>query len=309
MLCLDPIWKTAYVLRCFHGESLRTGEDLLVELKKLQRPSRAALAAVLVGWLLLLPAPSASAQAPAPSLAKPAPAEAARAVELERSIERVLQEREYAWRMPREKEARKNDSFIATSVKKWVLSVKDMGKRFKEWLESFFKGKRHEQGEAGSGLPVQEITYLLVAVGVLLLAWTVWTVLRKRTTPVVTAEALQAVPDLNAEDVVADQLPADGWLRMMQDLLNAGELRLALRAAYLATLAHLAHRELLAIARYKSNRDYQRELQRRARSRQALLAAFEENLQAFERSWYGQHEVTRDLLARFSQNLETIRAC
>ena len=176
-------------------------------------------------------------------------------------------------------------------------------------MESFFKEKPLDHEAPKSGLPVQEITYILVAVGVMLLAWAVWTVLRRQRTPVVTAQAMEAVPDLNAEDVVADQLPVDGWMRMMQDLLNAGELRLAMRAAYLATLAHLGQRELLAIARYKSNRDYHRELQRRARSRETLLAAFEENLRSFEASWYGQHEVTRDLLTRFTQNLETIRAC
>lgn len=306
MLCLDPLWKAAYVLRCFHGESLRTGEDLLVELKKLERPARGAMAAVLAGLLLILPVQNSFAQAPQESAASTSP----RAAELERSIERVLQEREYAWRMPREKDAPTEDSQVTASLKRWIKNVRDQGRRFKEWLESLFKGKAREPGESsGGGLPIQEITFLLIGVGILLLSWVVWTVLRKHTTPVVAAKAVQAVPDLTSEDVVADQLPVEGWLGMMQELLNAGELRLALRAAYLATLAHLAQRELLAIARYKSNRDYQRELQRRARSREALLAAFEENLLAFERGWYGQHEVTRDLLTRFSQNLETIRAC
>ncbi len=302
VLCFDPIWKAAYVLRCFQGESLRTGEDLLVELKRLERPVRAPLAAALAGLLLVIPLQS-------PAQAPPQTRPALSAAELERSIERVLQEREYAWRMPRAEAVRNEPSFITATLKRWVDGVKAAAKRFVEWIESWFKDRPRDRNEAGGGLPVQEITYLLVGAGILLLAWTVWTVLRNRSPLVITAQALQAVPDLNAEDVVADQLPVDGWLRMMQDLLNAGELRLALRAAYLATLAHLAQRELLAIARYKSNRDYQRELQRRARSREALLAAFEENLQAFERSWYGQHEVTRDLLARFSQNLETIRAC
>lgn len=31
-LCLDPLVKAAYALRCFYGDSLRTGEDLMVEL-------------------------------------------------------------------------------------------------------------------------------------------------------------------------------------------------------------------------------------------------------------------------------------
>lgn len=34
-LALDPITKAAYVLRCYHGESLKTGEDILAELRLL----------------------------------------------------------------------------------------------------------------------------------------------------------------------------------------------------------------------------------------------------------------------------------
>jgi len=82
-----------------------------------------------------------------------------------------------------------------------------------------------------------------------------------------------------------------------------------LRASYLAGLAHLGQRELISIARHKSNLDYERELQRRARSREELLSAFDANLEAFERAWYGLHEVTRDMLTGFNANLERIRAC
>ena len=35
-LCFDPIRKALFVLRCFHGASLQTGEDLRVELKALR---------------------------------------------------------------------------------------------------------------------------------------------------------------------------------------------------------------------------------------------------------------------------------
>ena len=75
-----------------------------------------------------------------------------------------------------------------------------------------------------------------------------------------------AVPDLNEESVTADQLPEDGWLQLARELMERGELRLALRASYLAGLAHLGHRELIHLARHKSNRDYDRELHRRARA-------------------------------------------
>jgi len=35
-LCIDPIVKTAYVLRCFYGAALKTGEDIRIELNKFE---------------------------------------------------------------------------------------------------------------------------------------------------------------------------------------------------------------------------------------------------------------------------------
>ena len=34
-LCVDPILKAAYALRCFYGESLESGEDLKAELRRM----------------------------------------------------------------------------------------------------------------------------------------------------------------------------------------------------------------------------------------------------------------------------------
>ena len=39
-LCLDPLLKAAYVLRCFYGESRQTGEDLRVELRNQMSEAR-----------------------------------------------------------------------------------------------------------------------------------------------------------------------------------------------------------------------------------------------------------------------------
>src|SRR5206468_7908354 len=50
-LCLDPVLKAVYVLRCFYGESLRTGQDLKAELRNCATANRAAA----LGLLLLLP--------------------------------------------------------------------------------------------------------------------------------------------------------------------------------------------------------------------------------------------------------------
>ena len=115
-------------------------------------------------------------------------------------------------------------------------------------------------------------------------------------------------PDVSAEDVAADALPAVRWLTLARDLLARGELRLALRALYLAELVHLAEMNLLAIARFKSNRDYEREIKRRAHSFPGMIGAFSENLVIFERIWYGIHSIKQETVQQFLNNYERITA-
>jgi hypothetical protein len=42
-LCLDPLIKACYVLRCFYGTSLRSGEDLKAELRRIGSVTRTVL--------------------------------------------------------------------------------------------------------------------------------------------------------------------------------------------------------------------------------------------------------------------------
>jgi len=83
----------------------------------------------------------------------------------------------------------------------------------------------------------------------------------------------------------AEQLPEDGWTKLARELLERGELRLALRAFYLASLARLAERNLISLAKFKSNRDYEQELRRRGHSFPDMLALFSENVGVFDRIW------------------------
>ena len=132
---------------------------------------------------------------------------------------------------------------------------------------------------------------------------------RRRRSGVVPAEPVAARPDLTDENVAADQLPEDGWLNLAREMMEQGNLLLALRALYLAGLAHLAAREMISIAIFKSNREYETELRRRARAQPEVQNAFSQNVAAFDRAWYGLHEVTRDALREFQSNLARIRAC
>jgi hypothetical protein len=113
-------------------------------------------------------------------------------------------------------------------------------------------------------------------------------------------------PDVSDENVMADELSEERWSALAKDLLNSGELRLGLRALYLACLACLAQEHLIAIARFKSNRDYERELGRFSHAMPEVAESFSSNRIMFERAWYGMHTPEQGTVEKFMANFERI---
>jgi len=318
-LCADPLFKTIYTLRCFYGESLRSGEDLKAELKPFVATAQ-KIAAVLILFFTIFISTPASAQTAAPA----APAKNATQVPppaLDKAINETIHERKYTWRMPREKvtDDEANKGFIVrffdnvgAMVRKWIRAVAHW---LDEWLQKLFRHRRPISPD--SDMPrwdwvasVQLLLWTLVGVAVATLAvflYRVWRQRRKAPATVL-GEAIFPVPDVADENVGADQLPEDGWVKLARELLERGEFRLAMRAFYLASLSHLATRNLISIARFKSNRDYERELRRRGHSFPELLSLFGDNISVFERIWYGMHAVDLDVVNRFATNVERIKA-
>src|SRR5204863_9217135 len=117
-----------------------------------------------------------------------------------------------------------------------------------------------------------------------------------------------AAPDLASEDVCAAELPEERWLDLARDLVARGEWRLAVRALYLAALAHLGSRELVRLARHKSNREYERELERRGAGLGAVVAGFRDAVAGYEPVWYGTHPASRGLYERVRAGVDRVRA-
>jgi hypothetical protein len=306
-LCVDPLFKAFYAVRCFHGRALSTGEDLQVQIRAVSATRFPAVAAI----LLLCFAATARAADPAP-----APAVAAHAAEINQSISSVLNRPEFAWRAPRQAsdEDGKSDNFmdgVLRMIGRWFRPVKRWVVDFFEWIGRHIKTENPEQHTSDSGSwrsTLQFFAWAFCAVAVialLVIAWKLW--LRRGRTLHVTAEPQAAVPDLSAEDLTADQLPEDAWLGLAREMIDKGDFRLALRAFYLAALAHLGERHIISIARHKSNYEYQRELTRRRPTQTDLIATFTESVRSFERAWYGMHEVTSDILDNSRANLDRIR--
>jgi hypothetical protein len=320
-LCVDPILKSIYTLRCFYGESLDSGEDLKAELK-LQAAPPQSLAAMLALMLMLagaIPALAEDSSVPAapPSLA-PTAQSGVSPKDLDRAISDTIQQRKYVWRMPREDTAPAEGEpgiiarffeRVSTMLRKWVRAIVEW---LDEWLRKLFRRKASGgDGDSGYGW-IWSLEFLLYGLLAVVLATTAillmrWWRKRNKQPGAVLAQAVQPLPDLMDENVGADQLPGDEWIKLAREMLLRGEFRLALRAFYLSSLAHLAERNLISLARFKSNRDYELELRRRAHALPALPPLFAENVSLFDRSWYGDHEVTHELVDHFATNVERIK--
>ena len=309
-LCLDPVVKAAYVLRCFYGESLNTAQDLRAEFRSVSTGTRrkARIAALLfVTASLCFAHPAERPDPPPPSV----PAEA-----LDTAIERTIQKREYSWRLPPEAKpkAEEKDSFMARlgrqigegfkAVGRWVQDVA-------QWLGS--KMRLRSPTAPTTQLPLASFMEVAVVLMIAaLLGALVWLGIRlwlnRDPSEEIAAEPIASAPDLNQEDVSAAELPEQGWIQLAHELLGRGELRLALRAFYLANLSYLGQRNLVILARFKSNREYERELLRRAHVLAAIPQLFSDNVNAFERVWYGSHDVTPEMLRQVEGNLAQIKA-
>jgi hypothetical protein len=296
-LCLDPLVKACYVLRCHYGESLSSGADLRAQIKTVAE--RATLPVLLVVFSLVT-CGSQPAFAAAP-VVEPQQQLQQRAARLDRSVEQVIKDPRFAWRLPREHhqlEKRELPGFmqsIITWVQDTAVTVGGWIKDVIKWVvkklpKPSFSGGKHNWGGNFSDIALL-LMYLLLALLLCFGAIFAWRRLRR--TPKPEAElpmhTLQMTPDLHDESVIASELTEERWLALARELLEKGELRLGLRALYLATLAALADAKLVVIARCKTNHDYERELLRFSHAMPRLSEAFSLNLRIFEAAWYGMH--------------------
>jgi hypothetical protein len=298
-LCLDPLLQAVYTVRAFKWEGLRTGEDLLVRLKRL------APILILVAACL---SPCRLAGAAQPTLSRDT---------LNSAIDQTLQSRDYNWRTPPADEngAAKKDWFLDTVDRAVVLiqegwrAITDLVSDLLGWIDRLLRPimPASDRTQAGKPSAVRPVFYVFGIAIVALALVLLWKFGPRRIAPIPVPVAAAGAVDLNNEGLLASDLPEDEWLRMADRYASSGDLRLALRALYLGTLALLSHRGFVTIHACKSNRDYERELRRRSRD-SGLNQIFCLNIRSFEQSWYGFHEVTGAQIQDFRDNLGRMRS-
>ena len=295
-LALDPFIQAVYCVRCFHGESVATGEDLRMGLRRLR--SMQGLAAMLL--LAVLPLRAAD----------PIPPE-----QLRQSAQKAMQAPEYGWRIPppprsglagRPWALQLADKVLDALNSMWRAIARGIKSLF-EWLFGKLGNSPSPQGGAAPGAGLHWSVYFLMAA---VAAAAIWIVLRRRRA----SRSVKAPPlpssvaiRIDADGVSADQLPEERWIEIALDCLRRKEYRLALRAYYLASLAWLGQRGFVSIHAGKTNREYELELRRKARQFAEARSLFGANIAAFEAAWYGLHEVSDENVAAFHARLEGMK--
>jgi hypothetical protein len=158
---------------------------------------------------------------------------------------------------------------------------------FLKWLRSWLpKPKPISPGRASVFAKIAQVFVIALALAVLafVLKLLLPRLLRGRQAKkkdkararIVLGERLE--PDQSALDLLSEA----------EALARRGELRAAIRKAYIALLVELGERKIISLAQYKTNRDYLRAV----RAVEPLYGDVKQLTDSFERHWYGLAQAT-----------------
>jgi hypothetical protein len=160
---------------------------------------------------------------------------------------------------------------------------------FFRWLSQFLPGPIKMSPGGSSWLTV--VAQVVVLIVALLVVLYVVRILFRRFGG---KQQKRAPKKRKARIVLGEQLkPEDtstGLLAEAEALARKGELRAAIRKAYIAMLVELGDRNVIALAQHKTNRDYLNSV----RSIPVLHSTMRGLTDSFERHWYGFAEVTEN---------------
>lgn len=297
-LIADAFAKAFFVKLLYKSESIRSGHDILSKFSR--SASLKSLAVVALMWFAICPLPG---QVPEEAESASQSVTDKEMREMRISVERALADSEISWRMKRVSEKSEEDSsFVGAAFEKMVEMAKYTGEKigdFLEWLLGREDRRVSPPVKGGSGAGADGFLRLLAFLGIALVAlFILWVVVAAVTRKPL--EPKDAGPDsvgdveLEDESVHAALLPSDRWLNMAREKAEEGDYRLAIRAVFLATLALLGSKQLLVLAKHKSNLEYANELSSRGLAKEGRTV-FNEFRKGFDRIWYGQYAAAESM--------------
>jgi len=312
-LIVNPIIKTAYVIRYFDWNSIQFGNDIKANLNSFKLHKQIGL---MVLMIILIPSINLWA-GETNDLETKTTYQSLTLGALNSSIDRVLSEREFAWRMPRgalhetKIESSNKDSvgWFSALMSKIRPVLRKIAKVFRKWLKelSFLNGPDEPDDSKNQLLKMNKTLYTLIIVMTVLLG-SILIIVWKRKKQKTVIEQLKPVKpmDITSDNIKADDLLLDQWLNMANHFLREGDLRHAVRAYYLGTLSHLAKTQMITIKSYKSNYEYELEIRRHARENPQLCEVFSQTIAFFNSVWYGDRSLKIQQVEEFYQLQEKI---
>jgi hypothetical protein len=293
-LVFDPFLQAVHCVRCFGRESVETGEDLRSGLRRHR---------VAAGIVLALAAFAQLGRA----------ADAVSPMELERAVRQAMESSEYNWRIPPPPAADGSTPWIVAATDRAIGAIRSAtawaGRMIDRLLRWIFGGPGISPMPVGGQTPGAGLHWSvwgLIAVAAGLAGWALSRAMAGRQRG---AAPLPGPSPARLEDetLTADRLPEDAWIELAERCLAEGNVRAALRAFYLSNLAWLGGERLLTIQAGRTNRDFELELRRRARHSPEARELFSANVRAFERAWYGMHDVGAEDAVEFRRRIDTIK--
>lgn len=327
-VALDPIVKCTFLVVYQHLRSREDGDDLRGILANLPRELRteagtatpagaarsALTASLLVAVMFLLVGSQTlsarAAQQPASSGGADTVKESARQARVEKlraSLETESQRAAYRWH---DAEHPTPPTWLERQLSRIGAALGRSWDALMNLLKKLWpRGLNFSPGGRSRGGMLKDLRFWLALVGVFTLAVggvLIWLRRRRDATRVSVPLPVAPLPDLSNAAVASERSETE-WFVLAEQLEGQGELKLALRAAYLGLLAGLAQREWVTIRRDRTNREYLDEFTRRWRRRpQAAVAAQAEtpeklrgSLRLFDRVWYGSYALTAAAVAAY----------
>jgi hypothetical protein len=175
--------------------------------------------------------------------------------------------------------------------------------RFLRWLASLLPRRQPMQpGSAQWITTVSQIFVVLLSLAVLAFVLRVFAPKLRRKRGVKEKRKLQ--PRVVLGERLEPEQSAGDLLTEAESLARQGEIRAAIRKAYIALLVELGDRKIISLAQHKTNRDYLRSL----RERELLHRKMTRLTDSFERHWYGGASATEgdwlEFRARYREALQ-----
>jgi hypothetical protein len=334
-LALDPVVKCTFVVVYQHLRSRREGDDLrglLASLPRRQKRKAAVIGSagdgrgtgiaslIVLAAILLSPFHVAARSMQGPPSRSVAETSSdtvrqERVQELRQALDKESQRAIYRWH---DTEHPSEPTWFDKLLAKIGHAIERGWDAFLNFLKKLWPSGLDFSPGANGGWRLKDLRFWLALVVALTLAvgaMLFWLRRRREAPELSIPVAAAPLPDLH-DAAVASERSEDEWFALANRLEGEGNLRLALRAAYLGLLAGLAQRAWLTIRRDRTNREYLDEFTRRWRRRpQAALEARAEiperlrgSLRQFDRVWYGSHALTPTSVAAYRQDQRELLA-